>query len=190
MGENESRISNDNIPDGNIRKIDARSNGHKLTKEDIIKDVYETYATRKDIFPPGYYKYLKMNLGAIIDRGNYMYRNGVFIGWKVYQIDMKFTIISRTGYVKPTQIAVPAGSIMVDKVISKHEGKGYCRELFSEFLRSVRLSPDHPIMVYLKVATGNIRAIDFYRHFGFEPIGEIMMGNTPGYVMGLNTRLY
>lgn len=166
-----------------------------LTKEQIIEEVYATYAKRMDLFPPGYFRYLKTNLGAIIDRGSYLYRDGVFIGWKVYQIDMKFTLVSRTGHCKPSSIQVPAGSIMIDKVISRHQGKGYCRALFSEFLRNTRLSEDTinggmPIMVFLKVACGNIRAIDFYRHFGFQPIGEIMMGTVPGYIMSLNTRLY
>lgn len=99
-----------------------------------------------EVFPKGYFRFLKTNLRESLDNGTYIYRDGVLLTWKRYKRSNKFAL---------------AGDYLIDKVISVGPGNGMAQSVMTEFLRMI--SSD----CWLKVLTSNKRAISFYSRNGF-----------------------
>jgi ribosomal protein S18 acetylase RimI-like enzyme len=127
----------------------------------LVYTLIRLFRLYPDVFPKGYFRFLKVNLQQIIDRGTYIYRDGVFLGWKVY----------KRGELK--------GSVLIEKLVSATPGKGFGRAVMSQFLSAI----DKGTPVYVKVACLNKTAINFYQSFGFQVTSECSWGNVKGQIM-------
>lgn len=130
----------------------------------MIDELVSLFKLYPDVFPSGYFRYLKTNLQQSIAKETYIYRDGVLLTYKRY---------SRS---HPPALK---GDYLLDKLVSKEPGNGKAQEVLSEFLLVKDASN-----CYLKVKATNARAIAFYQRNGFR----IIKYTEPYYLMHLKSR--
>lgn len=101
-----------------------------------------------EVFPSGYFRFLKTNLNESYVKGTYIYRDGVLLTYKRYK--------------KKTSMACK-GDYLLDKMISINPGNGKAQEVIEEFLGTI--GGFH--RCFVKVSKDNTRAIQFYQRNGF-----------------------
>ncbi len=116
--------------------------------EKKVKEIMAIFKLYPTIFPSGYFRFLKKDLTDTIERGTYVYREGVFLSWKVYTRD--------TPYFRK-------GDVKIIQLVNKHKGNGKARKIFTDFLKTHGHND-----LYLFVLQSNKHAIKFYRRNGFR----------------------
>lgn len=131
-----------------------------------IIDIFKLYP---EVFPGGYYRFLKGRLYNKIDRNELIYKKGVVLTWTKYKRKTK---------ISPT-ISILKDEIKINQLVNKHQGNGMAKKIFKDFLNK------HKTTFYLDVKKDNIRAIDFYKKNNFAIVGEKLFGKSkiPGIIM-------
>ncbi len=108
-----------------------------------------------DVFPPGYFRFLKNDLNGIFHDETYIYKNEVFLSWKVYKRKTKY---------------FEKGDIKVKHFINKDKGNGEAKKIFQDFLGEYGHED-----IYLFCLQSNTDALRFYKRNDFkvqEMIGD------------------
>ena len=109
-----------------------------------------------NVFPSGYFRFLKSKLQKHIDNNTLQYKNGVLLTWKIYK--------KNYGLFKK-------GDVKLCQLINNIPGNGESSYAIIEFLTKYK-------KVWLEVKTDNERAIKFYKKMGFKIVKEITFGKT------------
>jgi predicted acetyltransferase len=131
-----------------------------------IIDIFKLYP---QVFPGGYYRFLKGRLYNKIDRNELIYKKGVVLTWTKYKRKTKIS----------PNISILKGEIKVNQLVNKNQGNGMARKIFKDFLNK------HKTTFYLDVKKDNIKAINFYKKNNFTVVGEKLFGKSqiPGLIM-------
>ncbi len=135
-----------------------------------IQELINIFKLYPEVFPGGYFRFLKGRLYNKIDKNELIYKNGVVLTWTKYKRKTK---------ISPT-ISILKGEIKVNQLVNKNQGNGMAKYIFSTFINT------HPeTTMYLDVKTDNDRAIEFYKKNNFTVIGEKLFGKSqiPGLIM-------
>lgn len=134
-----------------------------------IQELINIFKLYPEVFPGGYFRFLKGRLYNKIDKNELIYKNGVVLTWTKYKRKTK---------ISPT-ISILKGEIKVNQLVNKNQGNGMAKKIFKDFLNK------HKTTFYLDVKKDNIRAIDFYKKNNFAIVGEKLFGKSkiPGIIM-------
>ncbi len=136
----------------------------KQNPENLVTEWYNMFRQYPEIFPDAYFRFLKANLEESLNKGTYIYNNGVLLTWKQYQ--------KGNDYAKP-------GDFSLEKMVSANPGNGQAQKTMTQFLKKV----PRGTVCYLKVAAHNSRAICFYKKNEFRQVSRIDFGSIPGLLM-------
>lgn len=129
-------------------------------KEDIKK--YEAiFKQYPEVFPSGYFRYLKIRLQKHIENKTLIYKNGVILTFVVYQKSQK----------KTPKITIQKGDVKLDQIVNKNQGNGAAKGVVEEWLKKYEDK-----RVWLEVRSDNKRAIGFYKDRGFKKMDDISFG--------------
>tara|TARA_B100000963_G_C22350724_1_gene547116 strand:+ start:148 stop:576 length:429 start_codon:yes stop_codon:yes gene_type:complete len=126
-----------------------------------INELINLFKLYPDIFPSGYFRFLKKTLIEKINSNQLIYKDGVLLTWTKYK---KKTKIS-------PNITINKEEIKINQLINKNQGNKMAKKIFTDFLKT------HKTNMYLIVKKDNKRAINFYIKNKFYKIGEKIMGN-------------
>ena len=144
------------------KKVRTRKNNGKIKK---IINMFKQYP---NIFPRGYFRFLKKNLEDKIKNKNIIFKNGVILTWKQYKkLPNKFKTIG-----------IEVGDIKVNQLVNKNQGNGMAKKIFVDFLKKYKNKN-----IILDVKKDNLRAIRFYKKNGFKKVGTTNFGEYPGIIM-------
>ncbi len=107
----------------------------------MIKEIYQIFKN-EPIFQNAYMRFLYQDLRKNIDKGTYIYQDGVYLDYLVYKR-------------KP--------QVKLNRIISKEKNKGYGFKVINIFLSKFKNKD-----IVLKVDCNNTKAINFYTRVGFE----------------------
>lgn len=116
--------------------------------EEILNEWVAMFKLYPEVFPKGYFRFLKTNLREALVNGTYIYRDGVLLTWRRYKRSNGFAL---------------AGDYLLDKLVSVNPGNGMAQDVLNQFIGT--LTPSSKC--WLKVTHSNIRAIAFYTRNGF-----------------------
>ena len=135
----------------------------------LLTEIIDIFKLYPDVFPGGYYRFLKGRLNDKILKNELIYKNGVVLTWTKYKRKTK---------ISPT-ISILKDEIKINQLVNKDQGNGMARKIFKDFLNK------HKTTFYLDVKKDNKRAIDFYKKNNFTRVGEKLFGITkiPGIIM-------
>lgn len=119
----------------------------------MIDEWVRMFKLYPEVFPKGYYRFLKTNLQESLTNGTYIYRDGVLLTFKQYKRACKFAL---------------TGDYLLDKMVSVRPGSTHASSVMNEFKGIIGSS-----RCYLKVLKTNTRAIAFYQRSGFVPIQDV-----------------
>jgi len=137
--------------------MDIKTNTKIINVEEII-NIFKQYP---NIFPGGYFRFLKGRLFKKIEKNEIIYENGVVLTWTKYKRKTKMCL----------DISILKGEIKINQLVNKNQGNGMAKTIFQTFLN---LNPK--TIFYLDVKSDNIRAINFYKKNGFQKVGEKTFG--------------
>ena len=129
---------------------------------DLITEIINIFKLYPDVFPGGYYRFLRGRLGDKILKNELIYKDGVVLTWTKYKRKTKIT---------PT-ISILKDEIKINQLVNKNQGNGLAKNIFQDFLNK------HKTTFYLDVKKDNRRAIDFYKKNNFVIVGEKTFGTS------------
>ena len=100
-----------------------------------------------NVFPKGYFKWLKVSLSISLANGTYIWNDGTLLTYKRYKRKGEFA---------------DAGDYMIEKLVCDKPGSGSASRVIDRFLFTI-----DGFTCYVKVRTDNTRAIRFYFKHGF-----------------------
>ena len=106
----------------------------------LVKEIYDIFK-QEPIFQNAYMRFLYQDIKRNIDKGTYIYQDGVYLDYLVYK---------RKEEVK------------LNRIISKNKGKGNATKVILQFLSKFKNKD-----IILKVDKNNIKAINLYIKVGF-----------------------
>ena len=104
-----------------------------------------------NVFPRGYFRFLKSTLQKHINNDTIQYKNGVLLTWKIYK--------KNCGLFKKDDVKIC-------QLINNTPGNGESSYAIIEFLTKHK-------RVWLQVKTDNKRAVKFYKKMGFKIVQEV-----------------
>ena len=134
-----------------------------------IQELINIFKLYPNIFPGGYYRFLKGRLSDKILKKELIYKDDVILTWTKYKRKTK---------ISPT-ISILKDEIKINQLVNKNQGNGMAKKIFQDFLNK------HETIFYLDVKKDNERAIRFYKKNKFVIVGEKTFGlmKTPGLIM-------
>lgn len=141
----------------------------KNNNTDLIPEIINIFKLYPDVFPGGYYRFLKGRLNDKIVKNELIYKNGVVLTWTKYKRKTKIS----------PEVSILKDEIKINQLVNKNQGNGMAKKIFQDFLNK------HKTKFYLDVKKDNKRAIDFYKKNNFVVVGEKTFGlmKIPGLVM-------
>ena len=130
----------------------------KIVNVDEIVNIFKQYP---NIFPGGYFRFLKGRLSDKIKKNEIIFERGVILTWTKYKRKTK---------ISPT-VSILKGDIKINQLVNKNQGNGMAKKVFQNFLQL-----HENTTFYLDVKSDNKRAINFYKKNGFKKIGEKTFG--------------
>ena len=124
----------------------------------MIDEWVSLFKLYPDIFPKGYFKFLKVNLSVALANGTYIWDDGVLLTYKRYKRKGKFA---------------NTGDYLIEKLVTDKPGSGSASMIMERFLFAIE-----GFTCYVKVRTSNARAIRFYLKHGFtlyEVVGDLVV---------------
>lgn len=128
----------------------------------LLTEIINIFKLYPDVFPGGYYRFLRGRLGDKILKNELIYKDGVVLTWTKYKRKTKIT---------PT-ISILKDEIKINQLVNKNQGNGLAKNIFQDFLNK------HKTTFYLDVKKDNRRAIDFYKKNNFVIVGEKTFGTS------------
>jgi len=137
----------------------------------ILNTLISIFKQYPDIFPRGYFRFLKTNLENKIQNKEIIYRNGVILTWKKYKnVPAKYK-----------KYNIQKGDIKINQLVNKTQGNGMAKKIFLQFLKKHKNK-----VLFLDVMSNNKKAINFYNKNGFRKIGNTKFGKYQGIIMKKN----
>jgi hypothetical protein len=158
------------IMGGKAKKIDASHliKGEGFSNE--VKEYEKIFKQYPDVFPSGYFRFLRTRLQKHIKNGTLIYKNGVILTYMVYQNSVK----------KTADCVIKKGDVKLDQIVNKNQGNGAAKKVVEDFLTKFKTNK-----IWLEVRDDNKRAIQFYKDRGFKKVGDISFGKDIGGVLML-----
>ena len=141
----------------------------KKDNYELLTEIIDIFKLYPNVFPGGYYRFLRGRLGDKILKNELIYKDGVVLTWTKYKRKTK---------ISPT-ISILKDEIKINQLVNKNQGNGMAKKIFKDFLNK------HKTTFYLDVKKDNKRAIDFYKKNNFTRVGEKLFGisRIPGIIM-------
>ena len=134
-----------------------------------INDIIDIFKLYPEVFPGGYFRFLKAKITNKIEKNEIIYENGIVLTWTKYKRKTK---------ISPT-VSILKGDIKINQLVNRYQGNGMAKKIFSTFINNHLATT-----LYLDVKQDNIRAINFYKKNNFKVIGEKLFGkNMKGLIM-------
>ena len=139
-------------------------------KEIDVQELINIFKIYPEVFPGGYFRFLKGRLCNKIDKNELIYKDGVVLTWTKYKRKTKIS----------PNISILKDEIKVNQLVNKNEGNGVAKYIFSTFINN-----HSETTLYLDVKADNTRAIEFYKKNNFTIVGEKLFGKSqiPGLIM-------
>jgi hypothetical protein len=139
-------------------------------KEIDVQELINIFKIYPEVFPGGYFRFLKGRLYNKIDKNELIYKNGVVLTWTKYKRKTKIS----------PNISILKDEIKVNQLVNKNQGNGMAKYIFSTFINN-----HSETTLYLDVKADNTRAIEFYKKNNFTIVGEKLFGKSqiPGLIM-------
>lgn len=135
----------------------------------IVGDIIDIFKLYPDVFPGGYFRFLKAKITNKIEKNEIIYENGVILTWTKYKRKTK---------ISPT-VSILKGDIKINQLVNRYQGNGMANKILSTFINN-----NNGTTLYLDVKADNERAINFYKKNNFKVIGEKLFGkNMKGLIM-------
>ena len=139
------------------------------TLNNTVNDIIDIFKLYPDVFPGGYFRFLKAKIHKKIEKNEIIFKDGVVLTWTKYK---------RKTNISP-DVSILKGDIKINQLVNRYQGNGMAKEIFSTFITN-----HHCTTLYLDVKADNERAIEFYKKNNFNPIGEKLFGkNIKGIIM-------
>ena len=134
-----------------------------------IQELINIFKLYPEVFPGGYFRFLKSKITNKIEKNEIIYEKGVVLTWTKYKRKTK---------ISPT-VSILKGDIKINQLVNRYQGNGMAKEIFSSFITN-----HHGTTLYLDVKADNVRAIEFYKKNNFTVVGEKLFGkNMKGLIM-------
>ena len=134
-----------------------------------IQELINIFKLYPEVFPGGYFRFLKSKITNKIEKNEIIYEKGVVLTWTKYKRKTK---------ISPT-VSILKGDIKINQLVNRYQGNGMAKKIFSTFINNHLATT-----LYLDVKQDNIRAINFYKKNNFKVIGEKLFGkNMKGLIM-------
>lgn len=114
----------------------------------MYNELIHIFKKYPEVFPSGYFRFLKNDLNEIFRDQTYIYKNGVFLSWKVYKRKTKYFL---------------KGDIKIKHFVNKDKGNGEAKKIFQEFLDEYGHDD-----IYLFCLQSNECALSFYKKNDFK----------------------
>ena len=153
-----------------VTKKAAKKTNKKGTRKSNskINKMIQMFKQYPNIFPRGYFSFLKKNLEEKIQKKSIIFKNGVILTWIQYKkLPSKFKTFG-----------IEVGDIKINQLVNKNEGNGEAKKIFLDFLKKHKNKN-----IILDVKKDNHRAIRFYKKNGFKKVGNTSFGEYPGIIM-------
>ena len=138
-------------------------------QNDIVDDIIDIFKLYPNVFPGGYFRFLKAKITNKIEKNEIICENGVVLTWTKYKRKTKIS----------PDVSILKGDIKINQLVNRYQGNGMAKEIFSSFITN-----HHCTTLYLDVKADNVRAIEFYKKNNFNVIGEKLFGkNMKGLIM-------
>ena len=135
----------------------------------IVNDIIDIFKLYPNVFPGGYFRFLKVKITNKIEKNEIIYENGVVLTWTKYKRKTKIS----------PDVSILNGDIKINQLVNRYQGNGMAKEIFSSFITN-----HNGTTLYLDVKADNERAIEFYKKNNFKVIGEKLFGkNMKGLIM-------
>ena len=139
-------------------------------KEIDVQELINIFKIYPEVFPGGYFRFLKGRLSDKIMKNELIYKDGVILTWTKYKRKTKIS----------PNISILKDEIKVNQLVNKNQGNGMAKYIFSTFINN-----HSGTTLYLDVKADNTRAIEFYKKNNFTIVGEKLFGKSqiPGLIM-------
>jgi len=135
-----------------------------------VKEYEKIFKQYPDVFPSGYFRFLRTRLQKHIKNKTLIYKNGVILTYMIYQNSVK----------KTPDCIIKKGDVKLDQIVNKNQGNGAAKKVVEDFLTKFKTN-----RIWLEVRDDNKRAIQFYKDRGFKKVGDISFGKDIGGVLML-----
>ena len=99
--------------------MDTKTN-IKIVNVDEIINIFKQYP---NIFPGGYFRFLKGRLSDKIKKNEIIFEKGVILTWTKYKRKTK---------ISPT-VSILKGDIKINQLVNKNQGNGMAKTIFQNF---------------------------------------------------------
>jgi hypothetical protein len=135
-----------------------------------VDELISIFKQFPDIFPKGYFAYLKGNLIKKIQANELIFIDGVMITFKQYK---RQTIFGDYAAIK--------GDYSIEQILNKQPGNGNAQKVLNHFFSTLPKETN----IWLSVREDNTRAVNFYKKNGFIILASKTWSNgtIKGFVM-------
>ena len=95
----------------------------KKDNNDLIPEIIDIFKLYPDVFPGGYYRFLKGRLNDKILKNELIYKNGVVLTWTKYKRKTKIS----------PDVSILKDEIKINQLVNKNQGNGMAKKYFKIF---------------------------------------------------------